>query len=72
MAENIKASVKGNKLHLEIDLSERLGASSSGKSIIIASTNGNVALGELEGVTVGEDQVDISLGLNCYIKKEKK
>lgn len=70
--DNIKATLKGNKLHLEIDLSERLGDSSSGKSVIIASTGGNVALGEMEGVAVGEDQVDISLGLNCYIKKGKK
>lgn len=53
---NVKQTIKGNKLILEIDLSETHGASSSGKSITVASTKGNK--------DVGKD--GIKFGLNVY------
>ena len=40
--KNIKATIKGTTLTLEIDLSKDYGPSRSGKTIIIASTEGNV------------------------------
>ena len=52
---NIKTEVKGNTLTITIDLSKRNGLSSSGKSEIVATTSGNVSIG------------DVKLGLNCYI-----
>ncbi len=51
--KNVKASVKGSILTLTIDLSEKGEASASGKSIVIASTKGNVELKDAPGVNVG-------------------
>jgi hypothetical protein len=56
--KNVKMTVKGNKLTLEVDLAQENGKSSSGKSIIIGSTEGNV---DVEGT-------DIKVGLNVYKK----
>ncbi len=42
--KNIELEVKGNILTVKIDLIKTFGASSSGKSIIIASTEGNIAV----------------------------
>ena len=53
---NVKMTVKGSKLVIEVDLSKDFGLSSSGKSISIASTLGNKS--------VGVD--DIKIGLNVY------
>lgn len=50
-------SVDGNKLTIEVDLSQNFGLSSSGKSIVIASTEGNKAI-------LGTE--DIKIGLNIY------
>lgn len=54
--ENVKMSIKGNKLFIEVDLTQDNGISSSGKSISIASTKGNK--------DVGKD--NIKIGLNVY------
>ena len=43
---NIKQTVKGNTLIMEVDLTQTSGLSKSGKNTIIASTNGNA---EVEG-----------------------
>ena len=51
--------VEGNKLTITVDLSQRYGKSSSGKSIIIASSEGNQAIPGNE---------DIKIGLNVYTK----
>jgi hypothetical protein len=51
--ENIKATVKGNKLTLEIDITTELGMSSSGKSMLVATTGGNVGVPGAEGVMMG-------------------
>ena len=54
--------IKGNKLCIEIDL-EIPTLSSSGKTLVVASTRGNaVTTAEVNGKP-------ISIGLNAYIKK---
>jgi hypothetical protein len=60
MAMNVE--IKDNKLFIEIDL-ETPTPSSSGKTLILASTHGN---------TVTTAQVDgkpVIIGLNAYIKR---
>jgi hypothetical protein len=57
--KNVEMSVLGNILTITVDLSKEFGPSSSGKTIIIASTEGNVA------VPSREEKV----GLNVYRKK---
>jgi len=54
---NVKMSIKGKILHLEVDLSKTQGPSSTGKTEIIATTRGNAPL---------PDQPDIMVGLNVY------
>ena len=55
--KNVEMNVEGNKLIITVDLDQEFGPSSSGKSITIASTEGNVAIPERE---------DIKIGLNVY------
>lgn len=52
--------VEGNILKIEIDLTREFGPSSSGKTIIIASTEGNVSIPGAE---------EKKIGLNVYRKK---
>ena len=51
--------LNGNILTIMVDISKDFGVSSSGKSIIIGSTEGNVSIPEKE---------DIKIGLNIYRK----
>jgi hypothetical protein len=55
--KNVKMSVTGNKLLIEVDLAESGDISKSGKSIVIASTEGNKSV-------LGAD--DVKVGLNVY------
>ncbi|MHB1702813.1 MAG: hypothetical protein ACYCS0_01150 [bacterium] len=57
--KNIEMNVDGDVLTIKVDLSKTFGKSSSGKSTIIASTEGNVSV-------PGKEEVKI--GLNVYIK----
>ena len=58
----MKVELKYNKLYIEIDL-EKPTKSSSGKTLVVASTHGNVVTNvEVEGKPV-------TIGLNAYIKK---
>ena len=58
----MKVEIKGNKLFIEIDL-EKPTPSSSGKTLVVASTHGNT-------VTAAEvDGKPITIGLNAYIKR---
>jgi hypothetical protein len=41
--KNVEMKVEGNVLTIKVDLSKEFGPSSSGKTIIIASTEGNDA-----------------------------
>jgi hypothetical protein len=57
--KNVEMSVSGNILTITVDLSKEFGPSSSGKTIIIASTEGNIAVPDREE----------KVGLNVYRKK---
>jgi len=57
---NVKATIEGNTLVIRVDLIERHGRSSSGKTTIIASTQGNKAL--------PAPFADVQFGLNVYTK----
>jgi hypothetical protein len=58
IGQNIKIEVKDGKALITIDLSHRGGLSSSGKSVIVATTSGNITIPGTEVV----------LGLNAYVK----
>jgi hypothetical protein len=50
---NVEFEVEGDQLIIRVDLSQELGESSSGKSVIIGTTGGNVAVPGWEAVKVG-------------------
>ena len=60
--KNVEMKVEHGKLMITVDLTKELGPSASGKSVIIATTEGNVDV-------PGES--DIKIGLNVYRKKER-
>ena len=51
--QNVEMKVEGNKLTITADLSKDFGPSKSGKTIIIATTGGNVSVPGHEAVKVG-------------------
>ena len=57
--KNIEMTVSGDILTIKVDLSQSFGRSASGKSIIIASTEGNQTIPE---------NADIKAGINIYKK----
>ncbi len=57
--KNVEMTVDGTLLTIKVDLSKEFGPSSSGKTIIIASTEGNVTI-------PGREE---KVGLNVYRKK---
>ncbi len=57
--KNVEMNVEGNILTIRVDLSKEFGPSSSGKTTIIASTEGNVAV----------PNRDEKVGLNVYKRK---
>jgi len=57
--KNVAMSVAGEILTITVDLTKEFGPSSSGKTIIIASTEGNVTIPDREE----------KVGLNVYRKK---
>jgi hypothetical protein len=59
--KNLDIKIEGNILTMVVDLSQRYGESKSGKSITIASTEGNISIPNHE---------EIKIGLNIYVKKE--
>lgn len=60
--KNVKMVVEGNTLKIEVNLAESQGPSASGKTDIIATTSGNVAV-------PGREEVQI--GLNIYKKRSR-
>lgn len=58
--KNVEMTVEGNILTLKVDLTKEFGPSSSGKTIIIASTEGNISVPDR----------DEKIGLNVYRKKK--
>ncbi len=57
--KNVQMTVEGHILTIKVDLSKEFGPSASGKTIIIASTEGNTTLPDRDEV----------VGLNVYRKK---
>lgn len=51
--QNVDVKLTGTKLILEIDLSKTLGPSKSGKTVLIATTSGNVPVPGAEDVRLG-------------------
>ena len=60
--KNVEISVDGDKLVIMVDLKQEFGPSSSGKSITIASTEGNISVPGRE---------EIKMGLNIYKPRAK-
>ncbi|MBI2876238.1 MAG: hypothetical protein HYY20_05090 [Candidatus Tectomicrobia bacterium] len=58
--KNVEMTVEGNILTIKVDLTKEFGPSSSGKTIIIASTEGNAPIPNRE---------EVKVGLNVYKKK---
>ena len=61
--ENVSMRVDGSILVIEIDLSQTLGLSSTGKSEIVASTGGNVGV---------PGQPEVKVGLNVYRPRKQQ
>ena len=59
--ENVKMSVNGTKLTIEVDLAHRGAKSSTGKTVRVASTEGNIAI-------PGYENADLKVGLNVFTK----
>jgi len=57
--KNIEMKLAGNILTISVDLTKQFGLSSSGKSLIIASTEGNISV---------EGKEEVKVGLNIYKK----
>jgi hypothetical protein len=57
--KNVDMQIKDGKLVITVDLSKQFGPSSSGKSRIIASTEGNASVPGRE---------EVKIGLNVYTK----
>lgn len=58
--KNIQMDLDGDVLVIKVDLTKSFGPSSSGKTTIIASTEGNVAVSGRE---------DVKIGVNVYTKR---
>jgi len=59
--ENVKITRTGKKLTIEVDLSKKGTPSKSGKTLVIASTNGNQRI---------DGEGNIVVGLNVYTPKK--
>jgi hypothetical protein len=60
--KNIETRLEGDKLILVIELDKEFGLSSSGKSVTVASTEGNVSVPGRE---------EIKMGINVYKPRSK-
>ena len=60
--KNVELKIEHGKLVVTVDLAKELGPSASGKSVIIATTAGNM---DVPGAP------DVNIGLNVYRKKER-
>lgn len=54
--KNVNLTITDNKLCIEVDLAQDFGPSSSGKSVVIATTEGNKTV----------PGTDVKIGLNVY------
>ncbi len=51
--KNVEMKVEGDKLTITVDLTKEFGPSSSGKTIIVASSEGNHTIDYKEGYKIG-------------------
>jgi len=58
--KNVEMKLDGDILTIKVDVTKEFGPSASGKTIIIASTEGNISIPERD---------EIKIGLNVYKKK---
>ncbi len=58
--KNVEMKLEGDILTIKVDVAKEFGPSASGKTIIIATTEGNIAI---------PDKEDVKIGLNVYKKK---
>lgn len=58
--KNIEMSVEGKVLTIKVDITKEYGSSASGKSILVATTEGNMSVPDVDGMKIG---------LNVYKKK---
>ncbi len=58
--KNVEMKLDGDILTIKVDVTKEFGPSASGKTIIIATTEGNIPIPEKE---------DVKIGLNIYKKK---
>ena len=61
--KNVEMKVEGSILTIQVDLTKEFGPSSSGKTIIIASTEGNIPI-------PGHEEAKV--GLNVYRSKSNR
>lgn len=61
--KNVDMKVVNKKLVITVDLEKEFGPSSSGKTIIVSSTEGNAPLAGIDG--------DMKVGLNIFKKLPK-
>jgi hypothetical protein len=57
--KNVSMKVDGNILTIQVDLSKNFGPSNSGKTTVIATTEGNQSV---------EGREEVKVGLNVYTK----
>ena len=58
--KNVEMKLEGDILTIKVDVTKEFGPSASGKTTIIASTEGNISIPEKD---------DVKIGLNVYRKK---
>jgi hypothetical protein len=61
--DNVQIEVNDNKAVITIDLTKDFGPSKSGKTIVVATTRGNVSIPGFD---------TIKIGINCYKYPERK
>ena len=57
--KNVEMKLDGDILTIKVDVTKEFGPSASGKTIIIASTEGNISI---------PDKDEVKIGLNVYKK----
>jgi ABC-type molybdate transport system ATPase subunit len=57
--KNVEMKLEGDILTIKVDVTKEFGPSASGKTIIIATTEGNISI---------PDKDEIKIGLNVYRK----
>lgn len=58
IGKNVEIQMSGDKLTITVDVSKRMGPSKSGKTTVVATTEGNITL-----------PCGVTLGLNAYVKE---